>query len=990
MRGLCYHPRLKGSGHNSRSHRPLRKVFFLIFTVSGFAGLIYESIWTHYLKLFLGHAAYAQTLVLAIFMAGLGAGSWLCSRYSARWSNLLKGYAVTEGIIGLLAVVFHPVFDGFVNVAYSIVIPELGSTAAATAFKWGGGALLILPQSVLLGMTFPLMSAGMIRRFPLRPGETIALLYFTNSIGGAVGVLASGFWLIKLVGLPGTIGLAGIINIALAVLVWRFAGDEPETRKPAPIAASPGEHSADDAMHRLLLAASLLTGFASLIYEIGWIRMLSLVLSSSTHAFELMLSAFIFGLAFGGLWIRRRIDGIIDPLRYLGYVQFFMGLLALSTLLVYSHTFDVMKWMLDMLPRTETGYSWFNLGSHGIALAVMLPATFCAGMTLPLVTYTLLRGGWGEGSIGAVYAANTVGAITGVFAAVHLGMPLLGLKGLIAFGSAVDMGLGVALLWWGWKRDGWRLPALGTALGVSAVAATLIWVQLDPHKMASGVFRLGTLLSPVDVDVVDHRDGKTATVHLTQQQDLLSIRTNGKIDASVNVTGGGKVASDESTMVLSGTLGLLLNPQAKRVANIGFGSGVSTHVVLTHPSVEQVDTVEIEPAMVALARRFRVRNELAYSDPRSHIHFEDAKTFFLTHNEKYDLIISEPSNPWVSGVAGLFSVEFYRLVRHQLREGGMLVQWLQLYEVDFILVASVLKALGSHFDHYAIFAANDGDILIVARNGAPLPPIDGSLFQVPRFAGELARVGINQTADVEVRHIATKELLAPLLARIPIAANSDYYPVLDQNAARTRFLQLNAGDLIALAAVPVPALELLGVRLAVTDTTSITASEYYRASQLYRAATVLRDASTAVPRRAAASCAEPAVRGDKIDGMLNVGMAVVPYLRPEELVPIWRWIETQPCGSQLNAVENDWLALLKMIGNRNSKEMTKLAEHLLQGGGLTPQRTRYLVMVAMLGHIAQRNKPAARELWSRYRGEIAPDAQSQMLFFILAAHSIAP
>src|SRR5262245_21992850 len=237
----------------------MRNIFFAIFAISGFSGLIYESIWTHYLKLFLGHAAYAQSLVLGIFMGGLALGAWLASRYSAGWSNLLKGYAVTEGVIGLLALAFHPIFDGFVNAAYSSVIPELRSETAVTAFKWTAGALLILPQSVLLGMTFPLMSAGLIRRFPLRPGETISLLYFTNSIGGAIGVLASGFWLIKLVGLPGTIALAGAINIALAVVVWRLAGCEPATGQPVTEAARLEKHATDGAVQRLLLAASFLT-----------------------------------------------------------------------------------------------------------------------------------------------------------------------------------------------------------------------------------------------------------------------------------------------------------------------------------------------------------------------------------------------------------------------------------------------------------------------------------------------------------------------------------------------------------------------------------------------------------------------------------------------------------------------------------------------------------------------------------------------------------
>src|SRR5262245_36165711 len=176
----------------------MRKVFFAIFALSGFSGLIYESIWTHYLKLFLGHAAYAQTLVLAIFMGGLAVGAGLCSRWSSRWDNLLRGYAVTEGVIGVCALGFHPVFDRVVNLAYTAILPALHTPSAIILCKWWLASLLILPQSILLGMTFPLMSGGCVRRFPNHPGAALATLYFANSLGGAIGVVASGFVLIRL------------------------------------------------------------------------------------------------------------------------------------------------------------------------------------------------------------------------------------------------------------------------------------------------------------------------------------------------------------------------------------------------------------------------------------------------------------------------------------------------------------------------------------------------------------------------------------------------------------------------------------------------------------------------------------------------------------------------------------------------------------------------------------------------------------------------
>src|SRR5438067_277412 len=201
-----------------------RGALFALFTASGFAGLIYESIWTHYLKLFLGHAAYAQTLVLAIFMGGLAAGSWLSSRWSPKWRNLLAAYAVTEAAIGVLALVFHEAFTAATGLAFDAVIPRLaGSPWAITALKWGLSTALILPQSVLLGMTFPLMTAGVLRAFPDRPGRSLAVLYFTNSLGAAAGVVVSGFVLVRAVGLPGTVRVAALINVAVAAGAWVLA-----------------------------------------------------------------------------------------------------------------------------------------------------------------------------------------------------------------------------------------------------------------------------------------------------------------------------------------------------------------------------------------------------------------------------------------------------------------------------------------------------------------------------------------------------------------------------------------------------------------------------------------------------------------------------------------------------------------------------------------------------------------------------------------------
>jgi len=409
----------------------LRYTYFFIFALSGFSGLIYQSIWSHYLKLFLGHSAYAQALVLIIFMGGMAIGAWLASLTSRNLRNLIMAYAVIEGIVGLFALGFHEVFVFSTDYAYDTVIPGLGHIDQVNVFKWGFAAALILPQSILLGMTFPYMSAGLIRRFPKRPGHTLAVLYFTNSLGAALGVLVSGFVLIEAVGLPGTIMSAGFINLFLALWVWLLCRQD----QPLPSLTQTLKPTQTTRPNALVFISFLwlagLTGMASFMYEIAWIRMLSLVFGSSTHAFELMLSAFILGLALGSLWIKGYIDRITQPLKVLGFIQVVMGIFALMTIFIYGESFEWMVFILKALTPTDEGYLLFHLSSHAIALLIMLPATICAGMTLPLLTHYLVTRGHGEKSIGNVYAANTFGSIIGVILAVQWIMPQLGLKNLL-------------------------------------------------------------------------------------------------------------------------------------------------------------------------------------------------------------------------------------------------------------------------------------------------------------------------------------------------------------------------------------------------------------------------------------------------------------------------------------------------------------------------------------------------------------------------------
>ncbi len=795
------------------------RALYLLFVLSGAAGLIYESIWTRYLGLFVGHDAYAQIIVLVIFLGGMSAGALVVSRKSARFAQPLYGYVGVEFAVGVIGLFFHDVFQGATSWAYTSVYPEVAGTWMLPIAKWGIASALILPQSVLLGATFPLMSAGVLRLDRGAPGRSLAMLYFANSLGAAAGVLIAGFYLVSLAGLPGTLLTAAMLNLVVAgatvgVIVAarnaeidaRAAGTAPaKPAEPAPSTpATPG-------LERLLLWTSLGTAVASFIYEIDWIRMLALVLGSATHSFELMLSAFILGLAFGAWWIRSRADRLQNPVRTLGMVQWTMGFLALATLPLYVQSFQWVADLLSTFARNDAGYTGFTIARYGLCVLIMVPATFCAGMTLPLITRTLMADGSGERSIGAVYAWNTMGSILGVILGGLVLLPVIGLKAMLIAGAAIDMGIGAVLLARAARMEGrgTRLAPLAAFATVVVAAVVGVGVQLDRNVLASGVYRTGGLVAPGDRQITFYRDGRTATVtgSRTSGSNFLTLATNGKPDASLtplwftpcdSVSHPMPLMADAATQTLLPLVTLAHMPGATSAAVIGQGSGMSSHLLLGSKTLKSLVTIEIEPKMIEGSRIFLPANRRTFDDPRSEIVIDDAKSYFASAHRRFDLIMSEPSNPWVSGVSGLFTTEFYGRIRQYLTNDGVFGQWLHVYELDDALVLSVLAAIHQNFRSYEVYLVPSGDLLVVASNRDSLPAPDWSVFQAEGLHSDLCRFTPLTPPVLDALSIVSRAELAPLVETMG-QPNSDYYPVLDLGAERRRFRRDHASGFPALS-----------------------------------------------------------------------------------------------------------------------------------------------------------------------------------------------
>lgn len=783
----------------------------LLFVLSGCAALIYQSIWTHYLGLTLGHAAYAQTLVLMMFMGGMALGAWGVSRVTQSLRRPIAVYAGAEALIGVMGLVFHTVFIAYSEVSQTTVLPSLGSAGAATAWQWASAAALIAPQTVLLGATFPLIAVGVLRLDGSRQGQTLGTLYFTNGLGAALGALVATFVLLPGLGMPGSLQVAAWLNLVVAVasIGLSMALQEGYVEQAATVEPSVSAQSTGRLLPALL-AATFLSSAASFAYELGWVRMLNQALGSSLHSFELMLASFIAGLALGGLWVRRVGDRIQDLVRYAGFVQVAMGVCAMLSIALLGNAYHWVPYVLQALAKTHAGYVLYNVATAGIAILIMVPAAFFAGMTLPLFTAALLRRGVGERAVGQVYAANTLGAILGVLVAAHGLMPLLGVGMTLLLAGVVDLAIGLALLRVLSPGRWTPMVLVAAGAGIAVFVGIVQWGMPNPQLQSAGVFRYGKRdLS--NQKLLYYKDGATASISVTRQAGTTVIATNGKPDAGVAAPTQ-TPSPDESTMLMLGALPLAVHPQPADVAVIGWGSGLSTHTLLGSTRPKRVDTIEIERAVWEGASLFAERNARAYLDVRSHVHFEDAREFFSRGQQRYDVVVSEPSNPWVSGVASLFTHEFYRGIKRSLKPGGVLVQWIHSYEISDALLAEMIAALLQEFPESEIYAAGLADLIVLAPVGKLQSPSDQP-WHSPALANELRHVGLMSPADLAARRIGGPAVLRTYVRLHGAKPHSDFFPTVSLHAPEDRYRGSRGDQLERFARMGLPLLPVLDCRI---------------------------------------------------------------------------------------------------------------------------------------------------------------------------------
>jgi spermidine synthase len=560
--------------------------------------------------------------------------------------------------------------------------------------------------------------------------------------------------------------------------------------------------------------------------------------------------------------------------------------------------------------------------------------------------------------------------------------------------------LGIAILLFAAPGATRRFATGWSAAGVIVLVAVGVFAPIAPDRTASGVYRLGSARLDSSWKIVHNRDGKTATVTVLDTGDVISIRTNGKTDASIAIDRA-KPTDDEYTMVMTGLLPLAYRPDIQRAAVIGFGSGLTTATLLGSPNLTRLDTIEIEPEIVAGAKLFGPLVAPAYDDPRSHIVIDDAKSYFARSGVRYDLIISEPSNPWVSGVASLFTVEFYAQVKRQLASRGLFVQWLQMYEFSDELMATILRALDGAFADYAIYASNRGDLIIVASMD-PLPKVpDAAFTRWPGMQRIFERMGFSTVDEIEARRVVGRSTVQAMLDRLGRGTNSDYYPLVDLGAPRSRFLRDTSDALVNVSIAAIPAVEMLEGRDASATPVDLLPSWppgakrtliviAHAAAGWLGAGTPPADPETPLPadigvlRAAIWHCADVPPDKDIVATIVNVAEYVNPYVPPAVANRLWTQVRNAPCTRKLKVEDRQWIALAEAVGARDASRMATLGTDLVKNYTVGSDLARaYALAAAATGLLVQGKRAETRALLDAYLEKLPRDQQHRSEFVLL-------
>jgi len=706
------------------------RAYALLFFLSGATGLVYELLWVRVLYQTFGSTLQSVTTVVAAYMGGLGLGAWLLGRRADRSLRPAALYGWLEMAIGAFGAI-SPLALALVHRAYIGLASGFQlSGGASIALRFGLAALVLLVPTTLMGGTLPVLTRAFTGAERGELQRSLGLLYGLNTLGAVVGTALAGLFLIEHVGIRVSLWATAIVNVALGVGALALAQPIAPSSPAAPVPSPPPEPRAAPAPLLRAVALVLLaaTAFASLLDEIAWTRVLVMIVGGSTYAFTLVLLVFLLGIGIGSRIVAR---ASLPPARTAAYAALAQAVTAAGASLLFVVFAALPRYIIAVFQVPSLGATERLLAMGLLVGGVVLVPAVGMGMTFPLLTELVAPPDTAGGAaVGRAYALNTLGSIAGAVLTGFVLVVTLGTDVTLRVGVGLNVCAALALAWLAARGVAEGSPehaALRFRVLTAGGLATLAFVTaLATPRWSTRLIDLGPSIyarGPMNAHMVSeflkHRgsrqlmyeEGWNATVSVWEGITGRVLKVNGKADASDY--------GDMDTQIMLGLAPVAAHPNTRSAFVVGYGSGVTARVLSDVPGMQRVRVAEIEPAVLDAGRYFVHVNDHARTRPNVSVVVDDARSALQLDSTRYDVIVSEPSNPWLAGVATLYTTEFFQVVRDRLADDGVFCQWVQLYQLPLPVVTGIVQNVHAVFPYVHIWFGAPGDVIVLG-SGRPL------------------------------------------------------------------------------------------------------------------------------------------------------------------------------------------------------------------------------------------------------------------------------